>query len=137
MNEATIERVLLIDDDPGNNMISKLFVKKVLPGVEIVSFTEPEAGIAYILEAYIHHPIPTILLLDINMPVLNGWQVLEALGKFAEVITRYIKIFILSSSVDPEDKLRAKSIPLVSGYLVKPLRVNTFKATLAGEETDE
>jgi len=132
MTKDIPERVLLIDDDPGNNMISKMFLKKILPGAKVLAFTDPQAGVTYILENYIKEPVPTILLLDINMPNLNGWEVLDILNTQADIIKKYITIYILSSSIDSFDKQKANSQPLVTAFIEKPLKVETLKNILIG-----
>ncbi len=132
MTKDIPERVLLIDDDPGNNMISKMFLKKILPDAKVLAFTDPQAGVTYILENYIKEPVPTILLLDINMPNLNGWEVLDILNTQADIIKKYITIYILSSSIDSFDKQKANSQPLVTAFIEKPLKVETLKNILIG-----
>ncbi|MDR3679898.1 MAG: response regulator [Flavipsychrobacter sp.] len=133
MTKDKPECVLLIDDDPGNNMISKMFLKKILPDADVLAFTDPQAGVAYILDNYTKEPVPTILLLDINMPVLNGWEVLEILSEHADMIKQYITIHILSSSIDSFDKQKANSQPLVTSFIEKPLKVETLRNILLGQ----
>ena len=127
MISGTPQRVLLIDDDAGNNKISQIFLKRIMPDTAIVSFTEPETGLHYIQEEYTKAPVPTVLLLDINMPVLSGWEVLDELNKLPRSVTDSITIYILSSSINPADKRRASEAPLVSGYIEKPFTAAVLK----------
>lgn len=65
--------------------------------------------------------LPEVILLDLNMPVMDGWEFLETFGqKFPEFVKK-IKIFILSSSSDPEDHERALKEPNIAAFLSKPL----------------
>jgi len=114
-------RFILIDDEMYSNKISKTFIKKVYPGAEIVDFVSPLQALQYINSAYTTHPVSTVILLDINMPELNGWQVLAKLEELPAGIKQYITIFMLSSSIDPKDKEKATANPLVTGYIEKPL----------------
>ncbi|TPN84475.1 response regulator [Aquimarina algicola] len=63
--------------------------------------------------------LPEVILLDLNMPILDGWQFLD---EFIKVnVSSTITIYIVSSSVDPADVLRAKSYEIVNNYIVKPI----------------
>lgn len=115
------QHFLIIDDDPANNLLCKLAIQRYIPNANVVMHTEPETGIKYIASTYSQTPVPTILFLDINMPTLTGWDVLREFEKIPELVVPNFTIYILSSSVDPADKQRAASNPLVTGYLEKPL----------------
>lgn len=121
------QRFLLIDDDPSNNLLTKISIKKVLESVDVIDFTVPEKGLEYINAEYNSNPLNTVLLLDINMPTLTGWDVLDKLAEISEVVVPHITIYILSSSVDPADKQKAIVNPLVTGYLEKPLSRDTLR----------
>lgn len=114
------ERFLIIDDDPANNILCISSIKKTFAEAEVKAFTEPEEGINYIEHTYRENPVPTILFLDLNMPTLTGWDVLN---RFQNMISSLnsIKVFILSSSINPADKQRAFENGLVEGFLEKPL----------------
>jgi CheY-like chemotaxis protein len=65
--------------------------------------------------------IPEIIFLDINMPVMNGWDLLEELEHIKSSFSKLPRIYILSSTVDPEDYKRAKSFDAVVDFISKPL----------------
>lgn len=69
--------------------------------------------------------IPDVILLDINMPIMDGWQFLDEFIKIES--TKEITIFIVSSSIDPADKERVKQYQNVSNYVVKPISLETLK----------
>jgi CheY-like chemotaxis protein len=65
--------------------------------------------------------LPEVILLDLNLPIMDGWEFLETFGqKFPEFVKK-MKIFILSSSSDPEDHERALKEPNIAAFLSKPL----------------
>ncbi len=65
--------------------------------------------------------LPEIILLDISMPIMNGWQFLEEYTKVNPTIGKKITIYICSSSISPDDVKRAKTISEVSDYIIKPI----------------
>ncbi len=74
--------------------------------------------------------LPDIIFLDINMPVSDGWMFLDALKELYPKLNKQINIYMVSSSIAPDDIKRAKSNPLVTDYLVKPLSPETFQEIL-------
>lgn len=124
------ERILVIDDDSINNMLCKYIINEVLNNtVEIIAFAIPQRAVDYIKTEYSSKPVQTLVFLDINMPGLSGWDVLDELSRSKILINKYFRIFILSSSVDPNDKRRANISPLVNGFIEKPLEENIVKKT--------
>ena len=115
-----VQRVLVIDDDPANNLICQILVSRTLVDVEIITYTQPAEGVAFI-ETTAEDPAPTLLLLDINMPQMSGWDVLENMQNLPAAVRNKFTIYMLSSSVDPADKEKAAAHPLVRGYFEKPL----------------
>lgn len=65
--------------------------------------------------------LPEIILLDLSMPIMNGWQFLEEYTKLNPTIEKKITIYICSSSISPDDVTRAKTISEVSDYIIKPI----------------
>ncbi|HZF99933.1 MAG TPA: hypothetical protein VEY71_02980, partial [Chitinophagales bacterium] len=72
------DRFMFVDDDPINNSICTYVVMKTFPGTDIEQFIEPKKGLEFIEKDYTGRdaPVPTVLLLDINMPEINGWEFL-------------------------------------------------------------
>lgn len=114
-------RFILIDDDMVNNFLSGLFIEAVVGKSEIQSFDDPEKGLEYITAEYSNNKNPTLLFLDINMPILSGWDFLEEFDKFDEKIKDCFKIYMLSSSFHPDDEQRARDNKNVAGYIEKPI----------------
>lgn len=65
--------------------------------------------------------LPEIILLDLSMPIMNGWQFLDEFAMLNPSIGKKIVIYICSSSISPDEITRAKTISEVSDYIIKPL----------------
>jgi CheY-like chemotaxis protein len=65
--------------------------------------------------------LPDIILLDINMPVMNGWQFMDEFIRLNVNRRKKIHIYMISTSIDPEDVEKAKSMSEISEYIVKPI----------------
>lgn len=74
--------------------------------------------------------LPDVIFIDINMPVMDGWEFLEEYKTLAKQINSPIKIYILSSSVDKNDIMRSKEYNSVIDYVVKPVYKEKFSEIL-------
>ena len=114
--------ILLIEDDYLDQVEVRrtLEKKSILFNMRIAS--NGEAGLAMLKEAGSSKELPDIILLDLNMPKLNGMEFLAAVRK--EVQFRNIKIFVLTTSDDVEDKMAVRQFA-VSGFITKPLKLES------------
>ena len=128
-HSAAINRFIIIDDDPLSNLICKLTLDVALGNTTVEMFASGEEGLNYFKSLSECATIePSILLLDINMPVMSGWEFLSRFDDLPEMLKRNIKIYILSSSVDPRDRERSYSNKNVKNHFVKPLTIEVIKA---------
>ncbi len=119
---------IVIDDDMINNMICKRIIELCIPGSKTYTFTNPVMGLDHLtnhLKSALNQE--TVLLLDINMPSMSGWDVLDKISDLPEHLRSNLKTYMLSSSVDIYDKMKAAENPLVSGYIEKPLSKDKIK----------
>ncbi|MBU0941360.1 MAG: response regulator transcription factor [Bacteroidetes bacterium] len=119
----------IIDDDP----IFVFGTKKIM---EMTNFCESIVVYENGKEAYeslkaiilANEPQPDIILLDLNMPVWDGWQFLDEFIQIPNKKT--ITIYIITSSVDPADVQKAKKYDAISSYIVKPITTAELKKIL-------
>ena len=123
-----INNIILIDDDNMNNIINTLLIQEYYPNIAFQVFTNPEDGLAYTLSIINDTDKKSALLLDIRMPELTGWELLDKLAQYSTQIKTNFRIYILSSSINPKDVARASQNGLVSGFFEKPLTSLNFKA---------
>jgi len=116
-----IKRIIIMDDDPIGIRIGNHVIKRALPGMEVCSFTLPEAGLEFIQTEYLTNPVKTLLFLDINMPMMSGWEVLKKLESYEAVIKGHVLIYICSSSISLHDKALSSKHPLIADFMEKPI----------------
>jgi len=117
-----LDLIMCIDDDPISSMLFKKVVQKAAFAKEIINTTNGEEAIAYINNPT-NKTKPQLLFLDLNMPVMGGWEFLDLFNDSVYYKTNKTKVIILTSSIDPEDIKKAKSYPNVIEFLSKPITI--------------
>ena len=113
---------ILVDDDAINNMLSEILIDDEFPGVKIISFIDPEEAIEYFSKANTPNENEKIFLfLDINMPLMTGWEFLERLEQNKVDINDSFYIYMLSSSVNNDDVEKSSKNPKIVSFVEKPL----------------
>jgi two-component system, chemotaxis family, chemotaxis protein CheY len=130
--ESKTQHFIVIDDDPVSNNISKMYLRKMFPDASIKTFTDPQEGLDYIL-AHFEDPNAdkAALFLDINMPFLSGWDILDRFVNTSDLTKLQFKIYMNTSSLAPKDRKRALQNPFVAGYIEKPLTMLKLKNALS------
>jgi len=113
-------KIWLIDDDNVTNMLNRFFLEEHYPTLEIRSFIYANEALDVLAQG---REKVDFVLLDINMPGMNGWEFLEALQLTEHTADTLPEIYMLSSSLDPEDQAKARNSALVKGFISKPLEV--------------
>ena len=117
-----ITTIAIIDDDD----IFVLLTKKVIESANIADkvkiFENGQDAIDFFKENSTKpNLLPEIALLDLSMPIMDGWQFLEEYTLLKPKIEKKTVIYIVTSSISPEDIKKAKSIEIVSDYFIKPV----------------
>lgn len=123
--------VLLVDDDTIIDYLHKKILKKAGINDPIITVFNGQEAIdqLFTFNNIMEEKDSVLILLDLNMPILNGWQFLEEFKTLQHELKYQTAIYILSSSINPDDIQMAENNKLVKGYLKKPLTletVNTF-----------
>lgn len=125
-----VELACIIDDDKIYvNLVKKIIEIKKLSKNLLIFKNGKEAldHFKLILENATEDVLPDIIFLDINMPVMDGWEFLNEFIKIKNNFEKKITLYVVSSSIDPRDLERAKSFNLVTDYLIKPIELKKFE----------
>ena len=115
--------LLVIDDDDINIFIIKKIVEKTGYDINMVAKTNGQLAIDHLTTILENDAtFPHLILIDINMPVLNGWEFLEAYDELN--VKQRVDMYMLSSSVYENDIEKAKTYKKVKGFISKPLSIN-------------
>ncbi|MEO0037016.1 MAG: hypothetical protein RIQ59_227 [Bacteroidota bacterium] len=116
--------VVLIEDDQAMNYYhQRLFVKQNFAD-EVMSYHSAVKALDGIKS--LRHVAQLYIFLDLNLPQMDGWQFIDELEKIKFDKSIQIKLFVLSSSLNPNDMMKAKQNSLVTDYLSKPLSIETI-----------
>ncbi|WP_246151051.1 response regulator [Adhaeribacter aerolatus] len=119
--------VLLVDDDDNWCFLSKKILKKAGIGEEILTAHNGREALKKLQDLTANgEKLPDLIFLDIKMPVMDGFEFLEALTKTPELNLDQTRIYMCTSSFHPKDRERAELYP-IAGFLTKPLTPEVLK----------
>lgn len=127
-----MERVICIDDDPLCLLLAELVIKQSNVTNEILLAESGNVALSILNDIYStsNQPAPqdlcTLIFLDLNMPVMNGWEFLDIFEKEYQHLCGLVKIVILSSSIDTADIIKSRQYKIVSDYISKPLTLDVL-----------
>ena len=121
-----VKDIVIIDDDSMSIFITLSLIKKCTHEYKIHTFESPSEGVEFLSETYTREDIPTSILIDINMPEMDGWEVIRRLEKKYD----HLNIVVLTSSMHPDDLQRAQRFKSVKRFLHKPVSIDDIKEVI-------
>jgi CheY-like chemotaxis protein len=115
-------KIILVDDDPIANMISARILERNF-SCKVISFTNPLEALKQ-LTVWSGQDIgdfPAVIFLDINMPLIDGWEFLAEYEKFPTTVLEKCPVIMLTSSIDYDDIRKSKDYKCVQDFISKPL----------------
>ncbi len=122
-NILNYKKICLIDDDKMQHWLNGKIIHNIDQTIEIYNYSNAEAALNDLKNNAIK---PDIIFLDINMPMMDGWEFLEE----ASTQNLEIPIQMLTSSIDKNDYEKARKYEVVKGFLHKPLKQETLESIL-------
>ncbi len=115
-----LNSILLVDDDPATNFVHRFVIKKTKLTEKVTVVENGKEALEY-LQSNDDEPKPNIIFLDINMPIMNGWQFLEEYERLNANTQGDIVLIMLTTSLNPDDLSKANTFTTINGYRNKPL----------------
>jgi CheY-like chemotaxis protein len=112
-------RVVLIDDNDNDLLFTRLMLQRAGVADDIRCHERAHDALDALARGPDHGV--SLILLDINMPLMDGFGFLDAVGQLPPAHVEGLAVVMLSSSADPADRARAATYPAVRGYLTKPI----------------
>ncbi|RAW01373.1 response regulator [Pseudochryseolinea flava] len=123
--------IALVDDDKVFQLTASRTIKAANLTDKILQFENGEEALQFLkVNAAESENLPDVIFLDINMPFVDGWMFLDDYAELKEKLTKQIRIYMVSSSIDPRDIDRAKRNVHVREYVIKPVSREKFAELL-------
>ncbi len=128
-------KTCIIDDDEIFVIVAKKIMKVAGFSEEVTNFKNGKDAIDFFRENITNATIiPDMVFLDLNMPLMDGWDFLDALDQLD--LPKKVKVFIFTSSIDPKDEKRSQDYSIVERFIEKPLTMQKLKLISESEETE-
>lgn len=122
------DQILCIDDDPIALMLCKKVITKAEFSKELITAQNGEEALSYFntlknntTPTDLNNKKPSLIFLDLNMPVMGGWEFLDLFSTPNYSDFNTTNVIILSSTIDPDDLEKAKTYPMILDFLSKPV----------------
>jgi CheY-like chemotaxis protein len=120
--DSKFETVMIIDDNLVELYIISRMITKNNFGKNVLHYTEAQEAMKYLQENQDNiSKLPQIIFVDIYMPLMSGFEFMEAYETLSTTLKNYCKTYIVSSTIDNEDIARSSNNKNVVSFHVKPL----------------
>ena len=117
-----MHEILIVDDDPQFHFITSRLLQSENLSLQYSSYTDSVQALNDLMGSYFRaEMLPKVILLDLQMPEINGWSFLDVINNMSGVEGNQPSVYIVTSSVDPSDKQKATLYSCVKGFISKPL----------------
>ncbi|WP_299252018.1 response regulator [uncultured Lacinutrix sp.] len=121
----------IVDDDDIYQFTIKKTIESLNLAKKIIAFSDGEEALDFMIKNLNNdEELPDVILLDINMPIMDGFQFMEEYIQIKPKLDKKITIYMVSSSVDQTDIDRANRISDVSDYIIKPIKPGKIKSII-------
>ncbi|MCG9790928.1 response regulator [Flavobacterium algicola] len=121
----------IVDDDDVYQFTLKRTIQSLNLVKDIITFSDGEEALNFVIENLKREDeLPDVILLDINMPIMDGFQFMEEYIKLKPRLAKKITIYMVSSSVDIADIERSKKISEISDYIIKPIKPGEIQSII-------
>jgi CheY-like chemotaxis protein len=132
-----MKKVIFIDDNPLDQFILKRILTKYQLSYEVNCTDNGEEVLEFLEQnKWDKNNLPDIILLDIYMPRFNGWEFLERVQDLYPTLVKPLKIYILSSSINPADITYSRQYSCVKSFLFKPITKEVLEHVIKEEISD-
>ena len=131
--------IFLVDDDRITNMINSEIIRLFDKGIQVACFTSAVEAFEELKNLFTTSNFtkaPDTILLDINMRDIDGWEFLNCLEQIPDSMRKSLKVYILTSSIHPDDKQRSMQYRTVHGYICKPLNGKHIQSIVNGKSDE-
>lgn len=133
-----MERFLLIDDDDIIGIVHPAIIHQVFPDSDVTLIKSGTEALDYLKELeVVNLPAPEVIFLDINLPKMNGFELLDQLSEKDLAFLKNTEIYMLSSSIDKRDMEKVEANKLISGFIGKPLSMDLIRTKFSDKGTQE
>jgi len=127
---STFERFVLIDDNEPDNVFHEIMIRRAGFTGEVLVFYSGEEALDFFRRDDLS--IPTCVFVDINMPMMSGFEMAEAAAPLIAEKPSVV-LMMLTSSGSPADRARAQSMNMIKGYVTKPVTASAVRELLDGQ----
>ena len=122
MSMKLLDVAFIVDDDPIHQFGMKVLLQRIKFSNEVLIYQNGQEAIDALTQRMEKGlKLPSIIFLDLNMPIKDGWGFLDDFVEIPHQNREKIVIYVVSSSINPSDQEKAKKYAVVSNYIVKPI----------------